>query len=312
MVLETRTLPISAQDIHHAHHTLRRIVYHTPLLPSERLSQLLGVNIYLKTENLQKTGSFKLRGAYNTVASLKPTERERGLITASSGNHAQGVAYSARAFGIHQHTTIYMPQSTPQTKIDSTRRFEVNVELVDGTYDRCSEMAHAAAEQTGATYIEPYNDWRIIAGQGTIGLEVLQDMPEADAILVPVGGGGLISGVALAAHSLSPRARVYGIHATYAKPSGYTIADGIRVKHPGDKPLKIIPNEVEQVVSVDEDTIAEAVLLLAQATRLLVEGAGAVGLAALLANVLKFPPNTNVVLVLSGGNIDISRLQHLA
>ncbi len=311
-MIQTHALPISGEDIQQAHERLRPIVYHTPLLPSERLSQMLGVNIFLKTENLQKTGSFKIRGAYNKVATLTPEERARGLIAASSGNHAQGVAYAARAFGIHQQTTIYMPQTTPQTKIDNTRRFEVNVELVDGTYDRCSELAHAAAEQSGATYIEPYNDWRVIAGQGTVGLEILQDLPETDVILVPVGGGGLISGIALAAHASTRRVRVYGVHATYAKPSGYTIADGIRVKHPGDKPLKIIPKEVEQVVSVDEDTIAAAVLLLAQATRLLVEGAGAVGLAALLAKVLTFPPQTNVVLVLSGGNIDISRLQHLA
>jgi threonine dehydratase len=308
----TQFLPISLDDILLASENLRGVIYRTPIVKSEFLSKLYNLNLSFKLENMQKTGAFKLRGAYHTIASLSRSERQRGLIAASSGNHAQGVAYAAQVFGIEAHTTIYMPASTPETKMENTRRYGVRVELVEGTYDTCARIAHEAAEQSGATYIEPYNDWRIIAGQGTIGLEIMEDAPETQVILSPVGGGGLISGIALAARTLRPDVRVIGIQASYANPSGYTIADGIRVAQPGDKPQRIIDHYVENLVKVDEKTISAAVLALAEYTRLLVEGSGAVGLAALMSGALTFEPQTHVVIVLSGGNIDLMRLGYLA
>lgn len=304
-------LPITADDLYLAAELIAPVVYRTPIIKSDFFSRLYDLNLSFKLENTQKTGAFKLRGAYNTIASLTRSERARGLIAASSGNHAQGVAYAAQSFGIADQTTIFMPATTPTTKMENTRRFGVGVELVDGTYDQCATVAHALAEQTGATYIEPYDDWRIIAGQGTIGLEILQDAPDTDVILSPVGGGGLIAGIALGAHALSPRVRVIGVQASYAQPTGYTIADGIRVAQPGNKPMQVIRQHVEYLVRVDETIIAGAVLAMAQYTRLLVEGSGAVGLAALMSGQISFAPATNVVIVLSGGNIDLARLGHL-
>jgi threonine dehydratase len=300
--------PIVADDIFLAAERLEGVIYRTPLLKSEFLSKHYNLNVTFKLENTQKTGSFKLRGAYNTIASLSRAERERGLIAASSGNHAQGVAYAAQMFDLHERTTIYMPTTAPQTKRENTLRHGVRVELVEGTYDDAARAAHAAAEASGATYIEPYNDPRIIAGQGTIGLEIVQDAPQTDVILVPVGGGGLIAGIALAAKTLRPRVRVIGVQAQYAHASGPTIADGIRVARPGDLPMEIIEHYVERLVRVDEVAIADAVLALADHTRLLVEGSGAVGLAAIMTGAVNFAPGTNVVIVLSGGNIDLVQL----
>ncbi len=308
MVLEANYIPLTADDVQLASETLRGVIDHTPIIPSDALSKLAGCKVFLKLENTQKTGAFKIRGAYNTVASLTHTERQNGLIAASSGNHAQGVAYAARAFGIEEKTVIYMPDSTPQTKTDNTRQYGVRVEIIEGNYDACSTVAHIEAERNGATYIEPYNDWRIMAGQGTIGLEIIQDLPQTDLILCPVGGGGLIGGIALAAHSLKPSVRVIGVQGRYAQPNGYTIADGIRVAHPGDKPMQIIERHVEELVRVDETQIGYAVVQLAQRGKVIVEGGGAVGLAALLSGMIRVTPNMNVVVVLSGGNIDLMRL----
>ena len=237
---------MTAADIHTAAERITGIAHHTPLLHSDFISDQYGFDVAFKLENLQRTGAFKLRGAYNKIASLSDNQRARGLIAASSGNHAQGVAYAARCFGLDDRTRIYMPDSTPQTKIDSTRRYgDVEVVFVDGTYDDAARAAHTEADQTGATYIEPYNDPDIIAGQGTIGLEIMQDAPETDVILVPVGGGGLVSGIALGAHTINPDVRVFGIQANYARSEGYTIADGIRVKHPGEIPCALIQEHVE-------------------------------------------------------------------
>ncbi len=304
---------IGFNDIVLAAERLKGVAFRTPLLRSPAFSQMFNMEIYLKLENVQTTGAFKIRGAYNTIASLTDAERKRGLVTASSGNHAQGVAYAAYAFGLDAHTTIFMPESTPQTKIDNTRRYgKVKIQLVHGTYDDASQQAHALAEERGATYIEPYNDWRVMAGQGTIGLEIVQDLPDVDAILVPVGGGGLIGGIALAARSVRPQVQVYGVQAHYRQASGYTIADGIRVKQVGDKPAQLIDELVTRLVQVDEDLIEHAVFQLAQVGHLLVEGAGAVGIAALMNGTLVFPPSFKVVIVLSGGNMDLARLPALS
>lgn len=311
MVLEANFMPLTADDVYLASETVKGVVVRTPTLYSESLSRLLGCRISLKLENTQKTGAFKIRGAYHTIASLSTPERNSGLIAASSGNHAQGVAYSAQAFGIEERTTIYMPSATPQTKIENTRRYGVNVRLIEGNYDACSEIAHEEAHRVGATYIEPYNDWRIMAGQGTIGLEIIEDAPHTDLIICPVGGGGLISGIALAAHALKPEVRVIGVQGRYASPTGYTIADGIRVAHPGDKPMQVIKEHVEKLVRVDEAVISQAVVTLAQQAKVIVEGAGAVGIAALMSGALTVDRDTHVTIVLSGGNIDLLRLASL-
>jgi threonine dehydratase len=312
--------PVTADDIHTAAERIAGITHRTPLLHSDYLSNRYNADVSFKLENLQRTGAFKLRGAYNKIASLNNNERAHGLIAASSGNHAQGVAYAARSFGLDDRTRIYMPESTPQTKVDSTRRYgNVEVVFVDGTYDDAARAAHHEADTTGATYIEPYNDPDIIAGQGTIGLEIMHDAPQTDVIIVPVGGGGLISGIALAAHDVNPDVQLFGIQADYAQSGGYTIADGIRVKQPGDLPCSLIQEHVQALLRVDETDIAEAVRLLAQHIKLVVEGSGAIGLAALETGVLSLDDiastipasdeRLQVVIVLSGGNIDLKRWQ---
>lgn len=311
-MLNMSASPLTAEDVYTAAQRLKSIVRRTPLIHSEYLSERYGCHISLKLENMQKTGAFKLRGAYNKIASLTEAERRNGLIAASSGNHAQGVAYAARAFGIDFKTRIYMPESTPQTKIDSTSRYgDVEIILIDGTYDDASDAAHEDVETSGATYIHPYNDWDIIAGQGTVGLEIMQDAPETDVIISPVGGGGLLSGIALAAKSINPDICLYGVQCAYERPSGATIADGIRVKCPGEKPSILLNQYLNDMVQVPEASIAEGVKLLLSEAKVQVEGSGAVGIAALEDQWLRFNPQDNVVVVLSGGNIDLKRLQSI-
>lgn len=305
------TNPLTAEDVYTAAERIRGIVRRTPLIHSEYLSERYGCHISLKLENMQKTGAFKLRGAYNKIASLSDFERQRGLIAASSGNHAQGVGYAARAFGIEFKTRIYMPESTPQTKIDSTSRYGVEIILIDGTYDDASDAAHEDADASGATYIHPYNDWDIIAGQGTIGLEIMQDAPDTEVIVAPVGGGGLLSGISLAAKSIYSDVRLYGVQCTYERPSGATIADGIRVKRPGDNPSILLNQYLNDMVQVPEAAIAEGVKTLLREAKIQVEGSGAVGIVALEENILTFSPDDHVVVVLSGGNIDLKRLHSI-
>lgn len=312
MLSDTPRIAVTLNDIYDAAERIAKVTVRTPLVRSDYFSRRYGYNIAFKCENLQHTGAFKLRGAYNKIAMLPEDERKRGLIAASSGNHAQGVAYAAHAFGIDHKTRIFVPESTPQMKIDNTRRFgDVQIELVQGTFDDANRLAHQEAQNTGATFIEPYDDWQIIAGQGTIGLEIMQDAPETNIIIVPVGGGGLISGISLAAHALSNHVRLYGVRANFASPSGQTVADGIRVKHPGQRPSPTIETYVESIVYVDEPPIERAMIDLLQHRKILVEGAGAIGLAALATHTLAFAPDTNIVIVLSGGNVDMKRIAHL-
>lgn len=311
-MLNTNPIPVTLEDIQQAAERIQTVVKHTPLLEANRLSEALGYRVSLKLENLQRTGAFKLRGAYNKIATLTPQQKQFGLVAASSGNHAQGVAYAARAFGLDSKTRIFVPNTTPHTKIENTRRHgQVEIVMVEGVFDDAKQEAQAEANRTGATFIEPYNDWDIIAGQGTIGLEILHDAPDTDVIIAPVGGGGLLSGIALAAHSLKPDLKLYGIGAAYAYGSGTTIADGIRVKQVGDKPSLIFEQHIEQIIKVAEDKIEKAVQLLLHETHLVVEGAGAAGLAALQTGVLTFAPETHIVIVLSGGNIDLRQWNNL-
>lgn len=307
------------------------IILRTPLLFAETLSRALGCRVWLKLESLQKTGSYKLRGAFNNIANLDPAVRERGVVTASAGNHAQGVAYAAEVYGIASRSTIFVPRGTPTVKIENTRSYGVEVEEVGATFDDAREAAYVAARESNRVFIEPFDDWKTIAGQGTIGLEIIEDLPETTAIIVPVGGGGVLAGIAIAAHSLSPDVAVIGAQATGADSMIRSldvgaqialpglpeteIADGIKVREPGLRPF-IVARELMDAgrfVRVDDRETISAVADLLMMSKIVAEGAGAIGIAALRViqeghaeTIAPFPPDANVVVVISGANIDPS------
>ncbi len=312
-------MTVRLEDIEAAARTIAGKVMRTPSLPASSLSKRLGADIVLKVENLQLTGSFKTRGALVKLASLTAAEARRGVIAMSAGNHAQGVAYHARALGIR--ATIVMPETTPFTKVEHTEELGARVILEGKTLAQCRAIADGVAKRERLAFIHPYDDPHIIAGQGTIGLEMLADDPDLDAIVVPVGGGGLIAGIATAAKALNPKIRIVGVQ-TAAYPAmalaiergrtrapsdgGATLADGIAVKAPGKLTRAIARRLVDEVRLVGEAQIEAAIQMLVNDEKLVVEGAGAVPLAALMAHGL---PKTcrRIGLVISGGNID-SRL----
>jgi threonine dehydratase len=309
-------MTVTLADIQAARRTLRDVIIATPILPAERLSQELGARVFLKAENTQRSGSFKLRGAYNTISRLAPAERQRGVIAHSAGNHAQGVALAARLLGVP--ATIVMPERAPLTKVAATRRFGAEVLLHGASFDDAGARAREIQSERGLTYVHAFNDERVIAGQGTIGLELVEALPDLELLIVPIGGGGLISGIALAVKALLPDVRIVGVQAAgcasipqslaagepIAAPAARTIADGIAVKRPGDLTLPIIRDLVDEVVIVDDDEIARGIAYIVQNARLVVEGAGAAGVAALLSG--KITPHTDetVGVVMGGGNID--------
>jgi threonine dehydratase len=310
-------MAVGFQDIEAAAHTLAGQVVRTPCLRSERLSELLGCDITLKFETFQHSSSFKDRGAYVKLASLSDEERARGVIAMSAGNHAQGVAYHATRLGIP--ATIVMPKLTPFVKVEKTAQFGARVLLEGDSVDEAADYAHRLAAERNLTFIHPYDDPLIIAGQGTIGLEMLTDAPELDVLLVPIGGGGLISGVAIAAKALKPEVEIVGVQAA-ACPSMYrrraglpeaplrpTIAEGIAVKNPGELTLPIVRQLVSDILLVEESTIEDAILSLLEVEKMVVEGAGAIGLAALTAYRERFV-GRRIGLVLCGGNIDLRLL----
>ena len=274
---------LTLDKIYHAAFVLRDVARRTDLIAAQRL----GEGLYLKTENLQLTGSFKLRGAYYKISQLTEEERARGVIACSAGNHAQGVALAATRMGIP--SVVCMPDGAPIMKVESTKRLGARVELVKGTYDDAHDRAVELQQQTGMTFIHPYDDDLVIAGQGTIGLEILDQLPDAEAIVVPIGGGGLIAGVALAVKSLRPDVKIYGVQAAGAasmynafRDKTYetldavdTFADGIAVKTPGEQTFEIIKQYVDDIVTVSEDEIAAAILALMENQKLVAEGAGA-------------------------------------
>ena len=306
-LLAIHDTPVTYADILAARDRIADLAIRTPLIRSEALSVRYGCQVYLKLEMQQKTAAFKVRGASNAILSLPSEVRAHGLITASSGNHAQGVAYAAVYCGVDDCTTIVVPRTTPMTKIQNTRAHgRVNVELVGDNYDEASVYAHHLAEQHDTAYIEPYNAWPIIAGQGTVGLEIVEDLPNVDAVIVPVGGGGLIAGIALAVKSQKPNTRVYGVRAPNSR-----LADGIRVKALGSRPQLIIDRYVDDLTLIDDQRIAQAVGELASQAKVIAEGAGAVGLGALMMHTWSFQPTDKVVLMLSGGNIDPDRLAEM-
>ena len=277
--------------------------------------------VYLKTEDLQNTGSFKVRGAYIKIASLSAEERACGVIASSAGNHAQGVALAAKAFGVP--ATIVMPAGAPLSKVKATRELGANVVLHGTVYDDAYAEACRLQKETGATFIHPFDDPMVIAGQGTIGLEIMDDLPDVNTIVVPIGGGGLASGVAAAVKMLHPHVRVIGVQAAGAAgmkasldaghivelPSAKTIADGIAVKRPGENTFELCRQYLDQVVTVDDDEIAQAILFLMERGKMVAEGAGAAPVAAILNR--KFDVTGKVAAVISGGNIDVTMLSRI-
>ena len=311
---------LSLDRIYQAAFVLKDVARKTDLIYSPHFS---GKNqVYFKTENLQVTGSFKLRGAYFKISKLTDEEKAAGIVACSAGNHAQGVALAARRMGIK--ATICMPDGAPISKVQATKSYGAEVALVKGAYDDAYQYACRLQEEEHATFIHPFDDPDVIAGQGTIGLEILDQLKDVDVIVVPVGGGGLISGVAYAAKSLKPGIKIYGVQAKEAASMAdslkydeqvtlntvNTFADGIAVKHPGDLTFDLIKKYVDDVVTVTEDEIAVAILALIEKQKLIAEGAGAVSLAAVMAD--KIPvEGKNVVCLVSGGNIDVNILSRV-
>jgi len=303
--LATRTAP-TLSDIESARARIAGIAQLTPVYPSETFSRLCGRTVQLKAENLQRTGSFKIRGAVNTIASLDAAQRDAGVVAASAGNHGQAVAWAAREAGIA--ATVFMPQDSPMAKVDATRNYGAVVELTGQAFDDAMVAAQERMEATGATFLHAFEDERVIAGQGTIGLELAEQLPSLGTLVVPIGGGGLAAGIAIALHELCPRVRLVGVQAEAICPfaggteHGFTIAEGIAVKHPGELTSAILSEKLDEVVTVSDEQISHAIVLLLERTKLLVEGAGAAPVAALLAG--KVPGDDEACVILSGGNID--------
>ena len=299
------------------------IVRETPVLSSGTLSDRSGTTVVLKAENLQRTGSFKLRGALAKIAALGESCAQ-GVVTASAGNHAQAVAYAARARGVS--CTVFMPAPAPIAKLEAARSLGADVRLVGASVDEALEAAHAHAAQTGVALVHPFNDPDVVAGQATLGLELLAQVPDLVRVVVPLGGGGLVSGVAIAVKSARPRAEVIGVQVDGCAPfpasleagrpvavrAALTIADGIAVKRPGELTLALIERWVDAVVTVSEDEVAEAMVFLLERAKLVVEGAGAVGVAALLGGRLPRSGAGTTVAILSGGNVDAGLLAEVA
>jgi threonine dehydratase len=279
------------------------LVRHTPVLSSRSLSEDCGGTVVLKAENLQRTGSFKLRGALNKLANLHGAG---AVVAGSAGNHAQSLAYAARARGLR--CDVYMPRDASVAKIAAVRGFGGTVHLGGESVDECVALAREQAAETGAAFVHPFDDPDVILGQATLGIELLEDVPELGLVVVPIGGGGLISGIAGAVKSARPEARVVGVRVD----SRPTIADGIAIKHPGELTQPLIDRLVDEVVTVREDDIAEAMVRLLERAKLVVEGAGAVGVAAMLAGQITGPGDGATAIVLSGGNVDAGVLATVA
>jgi threonine dehydratase len=300
-----RTAP-SLADIEEARARLAGVARVTPIYPSETFSRAVGRQVALKAENLQRTGSFKVRGAYNKISQLAPEERAAGVVAASAGNHGQAVAWAAREVGAA--ATIYMPEDAPMAKVDATRHYGAEIVLCGGRIEECLAAARDQVERSGATFVHPFEDPLVISGQGTIGLELAEQLPDAGTVVVPIGGGGLAAGIALALKGLRPGVRVVGVQAAGTLPggSGVTIADGIAVKQPGELTMSILERVLDEIVIVTDEEISEAIVLLLERSKLVVEGAGAVGVAAVLNG--RVGGDGPVGVVLSGGNIDATLL----
>lgn len=311
---------LTLDKIYHASYVLKRVIRPTDLIYAPNICP--DSNVYLKTENLQVTGSFKVRGAYYKISQLSDNEKEKGVIACSAGNHAQGVALAATKNGIS--SLICLPDGAPISKVEATKSYGAQICLVDGVYDDAYQKALELQKEQGYTFIHPFDDEDVIAGQGTIGLELLDQLPDMDAVIVPIGGGGLISGIAYAIKSLSPQIKVYGVQAIGA-PSMFqsvecgerkclssvsTIADGIAVKEPGEHTFDLCSHYVDKIVTVTDDEISTAILTLIEQQKLIAEGAGAVSVAAALFHKLPIE-GKKVVCLVSGGNIDVTILSRV-
>ena len=313
-------LPVSIDDVRAAHARIRDAIVRTPTLISKTLSDMTGATVYLKFENLQFTAAYKERGALNTLLQLSPEARAKGVIAASAGNHAQGLAYHANRLGIP--ATIVMPRTTPTVKVTQTEGHKANVVLEGETFDAAYAHARVLEAECGYTFVHPFDDPRVIAGQGTAAVEMLEDVPTLDTLLIPIGGGGLISGTAVVARAADHPIEIVGVQAelfpsmynrirgTNLPCAGDTLAEGIAVKEPGGVTSKMIAELVDDIVLVGERNLEEAVSLLLQIEKTVVEGAGAAGLAALMAYPERFKGRT-VGIILCGGNIDTRLLANV-
>ena len=300
--MATKTAPTLA-DIEAARARLEGHARVTPVYGSATLSREAGRDVLLKAENLQRTGSFKIRGAMNRLATLSPEERAAGVVAASAGNHGQAVAWAAREVGVH--ATIFMPQDAPMAKVEPTVGYGAEEVLIGAGFEEALAEAMRRVEETGATFVHAFEDERVIAGQGTIGLELAEQVPDVDTVLIPVGGGGLAAGVSIALRALRPKVRLVGVE---VRRGGYTIADGIAVKHPGEITFQLIRELVDDVVTVTDAEISQTIVQLLERSKAVVEGAGAVALAALLSGKVQAK---RAVAVLSGGNIDTPLLMQV-
>ncbi|KAA0760597.1 bifunctional threonine ammonia-lyase/L-serine ammonia-lyase TdcB [Bacillus sp. AR2-1] len=319
--MSNEVLPLNIGNIKKAQKILDGNARKTPLVKSFYLTSKTGGEIYLKLENMQLTGSFKFRGAFNKISQLTNEEKERGVIACSAGNHAQGVALSSHLLKIK--SKIVMPTSAPQAKVDATRGYGSEVILYGDTFDDAKVKCEAIIKETGETYLHPYDDVEVMAGQGTIGLDILDDMWDVDTVIVPIGGGGIISGIAVALKSFNPSINIIGVQAenVHGMKASYdageivshykapTIADGCAVKMPGNLTFEIVKNLVDEIVTVSEEELEVAMKDLLQRGKAVVEGAGALATAALLAGkVDKYVQGKKVVAVISGGNVDLKRI----
>lgn len=311
---------LTLDKVYHAAYALKDVIRETALIPSPKLSK--ENNVFLKTENLQLTGSFKVRGAGYMISQLSDEEKARGVIACSAGNHAQGVALASAKYGIK--SIICLPDGAPISKVEATKGYGAEVVMVKGVYDDAYRHALELRDKMGYTFVHPFDDEDVIAGQGTIGLEILNEIKDLDAVVVPIGGGGLISGIAYVIKHLAPHVKVYGVQAAGA-PSMFnsvrdgkierldsvsTIADGIAVKEPGENTFKLVSEYVDEIVTVTEGEISSAILALIEQHKMIAEGAGAVSVAAVMFNKLPIK-NKNVVCVVSGGNIDVTILSRV-
>lgn len=312
---------VTFEMIKDAEALIKDVVHHPNLQFSQTFSDMAGFEVFIKPENLQKTGSYKIRGAYNKLSKLTPEEKSKGVLTASAGNHAQGLALAAKMAGVS--CTVFMPKTAPLAKIEATKSYGANVVNIGNNFDETTQEALNFQKENGGLFISPFNDDYIIAGQGTIGLEILNELPDVENVIIPIGGGGVISGMAIAMKHLNPKIKIIGVQAQ-GSPAMYnsfkekkltfvekseTIADGINIKQPAQRTFDIINKYVDDVFTVDEDEIAQAVVYLLERCKLVVEPSGSVGVAALISK--KFIPSGKTVILVSGGNVDIKMLSNI-
>ncbi|WP_435069252.1 threonine ammonia-lyase [Haloplanus sp. C73] len=311
---------LSHEDVLDARDRVAGVARHTPLEYSFAFSEMTGANVHLKLENFQRTGAFKIRGAINRIETLSADQQEAGVVTASAGNHAQGVALAATRAGVD--STIVMPEHAPVSKVKATERYGGEVILHGADYNEAQAEAHRIEREEGKTYVHAFDDEMVMAGQGTIGLEIVEDCPDVETVIVPIGGGGLISGIATAVKAYDPDVRVIGVQAEgassaaeslqkgeiYERESVDTIADGIATRRIGDRTFEVIKERVDDIVTVDDESIAIALTYLLEREKALAEGAGAISLAALLSGAIEYEDDEVIVPAICGGNIDLNVL----